>query len=57
MTILEKVEVYGKYFMDLATDEEVQAYWDMVDAADGYDEDLAVMTAEISCCAATEYAV
>lgn len=54
MTILEKVEVYGKYFMDLATDEEVQAYWDMVDAADGYDEDLAVMTAEISCCEANQ---
>ena len=54
MTILEKVEVYGKYFMDLATDEEVQAYWDMVDAADGYDEDLAVAAAEFSCCTATQ---
>lgn len=54
MTILEKVEVYGKYFMDLATDEEVQAYWDMVDAADGYDEDLAVQAAEISCCTANQ---
>ncbi len=31
MTILEKVEVYGKYFMELATDEEVAEYWDMVD--------------------------
>ena len=54
MTILEKVEVYGKYFMDLATDEEVQAYWDMVDAQDTYDEDLAVAAAEISCCEANQ---
>ena len=57
MTILEKVEVYGKYFMDLATDEEVEAYWAMVDAQDTYDEDLAVAAAEISCCEANEYAV
>lgn len=34
MTILEKVEVYGKYFMDLATDAEVEEYWDMVDGVE-----------------------
>lgn len=54
MTILEKVEVYGKYFMDLATDEEVQAYWDMVDAQDTYDPELAAEVAEISCCQANQ---
>ena len=54
MTILEKVEIYGKHFMDLATDAEVEAYWAMVDAQDTYDEDLAVMAAEISCCQATQ---
>ena len=54
MTIMEKVEVYGKYFMDLATDEEVQAYWDMVDAQDCYDPELAAEVAEISCCQANQ---
>ena len=54
MTILEKVEVYGKYFMDLATDEEVEAYWAMVDAADCYDPELAAQAAEISCCQANQ---
>jgi hypothetical protein len=50
MTILEKVEVYGKYFMDLLTDAEVEAYWAMVDAQDTYDAELAAQAAEISCC-------
>jgi molybdopterin/thiamine biosynthesis adenylyltransferase len=54
MTILEKVEVYGKYFMDLAEDWEVEAYWAMVDAQDTYDAELAAQAAEISCCEATE---
>jgi len=52
MTILEKVEIYGKYFMDLATDDEVQAYWAMVDAQDTYNAELAAQAAEISCCLA-----
>ena len=56
MTILEKVETYGYYFMDLATDEEVQEYWELVDgvcaqrAADA-------ATTEIESCAAQFYAV
>ena len=36
MTILEKVEIYGYYALELFTDEEVEEYWDMVDGV--YDQ-------------------
>lgn len=56
MTILEKVEVYGKYFMDLATDEEVQEYWEMVDGV-AEQQELDALISEIYCCEANFYPV
>lgn len=50
MTITEKIEIYGKYFMDVATEEELQEFMDIIDAAYNYDADLAATVAEISCC-------
>lgn len=56
MTILEKIETYGYYFMDLATDSEVQEYWELVDGVrDQREEDAA--TAEIAACEVQFYAV
>lgn len=56
MTILEKVETYGYYFMDLATDSEVQEYWELVDGCVAQQE-LDAAQQEIESCAAQFYAV
>jgi hypothetical protein len=50
MTIMEKVETYGYYFMDLATDEEVEQYWELVDGSPEYQAKLLREAEEILCC-------
>lgn len=56
MTILEKIEIYGKYFMDLATDLEVEQYWELVDGVDAQQE-LDTAQSEIQSCEDNYYTV
>jgi hypothetical protein len=49
MTIIDKVEDYGFYFMELATDEEVAEYWELVDGAD-YHAEFLKQSQEFLCC-------
>ena len=56
MTIMEKIEVYGKYFMDLATDDEVVDYCELVDGCDAHCE-LDEADLEIQSCEAEFYTV
>lgn len=56
MTILEKIETYGYYFMELATDSEVAEYWELVDGVcEARMRD--VTAAEIAACEARYYKV
>lgn len=56
MTILEKIETYGYYFMDLATEEEVAQYWELVDGVRDQREEAAA-AAEIAACEVQFYEV
>ena len=51
MTIMEKAEVYGYYFMDIATEEEVAEYWEAVDSSPEYANYLIQQGEEILSCA------
>ena len=56
MTILEKIETYGYYFMELATDAEVQQYWELVDGVRDAREQAAE-EAETAACEVQYYTV